>query len=273
MVLGTLTQTVVGSVSTEYGSAWNVTEKVTFLVGHPTPIVGPDYILPPPFAPAVRVSGFEWYRQSDLAPVYSLESIHINRTWNLTVIPEAPAPGPDCTGTLPDASPSIALNGTYFMSYNATTQTWFHPALAVLQFPLAENSTYNVSSNATIQYWSSFRVVGPNVTYGTDHFATFTVPIDFSIRTGRFENVTTPAGTFRVLPISAYRKAFVPRISDPDASAVTNLTLATDCVTTPHAFATAWFSDQVGNVVKADFSLGGFEGPRMELTLVSYTYG
>jgi hypothetical protein len=261
MVLGTLTETVVGTASTEYGPAWNVTENITLLIGHPVPVTGPEPVMQSLCMPSVAASGFVWYRQSDLAPVYAFKSVHMGRIWNVT--------GPTGTSTLDH----MFLNGTYSLTYDATTQVWFHPTLKVLQFPLTENTSYNVSSNETIHYWSSFRVLGPNSSYGTDHYANFTVPINFTMRTGLFENVTTPGGTFRALQVSAYRELFTAEIPDRDASAMVNLTDAPCTMMMSHAFASAWFSDQVGNVVKADVGMGGFNGPRIELTLVSYTYG
>jgi hypothetical protein len=81
-------------------------------------------------------------------------------------------------------------------------------------------------------------------------------------------DVTTPAGTFRALPVSLSRGVVVP---DRDASAVMNLTAGAD-LDLPHAFATGWFSGQVGNVVRATMASPTFDGPRIELDLVSYSY-
>ncbi|HYM40775.1 MAG TPA: hypothetical protein VEY12_11665, partial [Thermoplasmata archaeon] len=259
-VIGTLKETVVGNVSTHDGIAWNVTETLLLLVEHRSSVLGPEPGMASQDGPSANVSGFVWYRQADLAPLYARKSVHMVRTWNVS--------SPEDMSTFDH----MWLNGTYTLTYDAGTEVWFHPGLTVLRFPLAENVTYNVTSNATIHTWSSFKVNGPNVTWGTDHFATFTVPIGLTLRTGQFENVTTPAGTFRALPVSAYRRPFVPPTEDRDANVVTNLTLETDCET-PHAFATAWFSAQAGNVVRADLGLGGFEGPRIVLTLVAYSSG
>jgi hypothetical protein len=257
-VFGTLTETVVGTVSTEEGDAFNVTENLTLLLGHGWS-AGVNGMQDRPTRLA-NVSGFVWIRESDLAPLYARKSVHMVRTWNVSA--------PMGAWTLGHG----VANGTYSLTYDAGTEVWFHPGLTALQFPLAENATYNVTSNATIHIWSSFQVSGPNVTFGSDHFVNFTVPIGFAVRIGQFENVTTPAGNFTSLPVSVYRSPLVPPVRDNDTEALTNLTLNVDTMT-PHALATGWFSGDAGNFVQADLGLGGFRGPRIELTLVSYHLG
>lgn len=257
VVGGTLSEAVVGSVSTPSGSAWNETVDGSLAFGPPRPIIMTQPIVQTLSMPVVRVSGFVWLRQSDLALVYSLKSVNLSRNWTPGVV----MPG----------SYGMLANATYTLTYDATTQIWYQPALAIWHFPLEENATWNVSSNATIRYASSFQVLGPNVTYEAHHFANFTVPVDFTMRTGRFEDVTTPAGTFHALPAWASRGTLLPGVPDRDASAVTNLTGETD-LEMPHTFATAWFSAQAGNVVRADFWTGFLDGPRIEMDLVSYTF-
>ncbi len=254
-VIGKLTETVVGSVSTPYGQAWNTTVDVTMGFAEPQPMVGTQPVLQPMAMPAATVSGFVWYRASDLAPVFAQKTVTLRSTWTA------------------NASTFLGYatlaNATYALSYTSTTQVWYHPPLTVWQFPLAENESWNVTSNATIHYASSFEFTGPNMTFETSHSANFTVPIDFGMRTGSFGNVTTPAGTFRALSVSAFRGE-APVIPDRDASAAMNLTGEMD-FEMPHAVASAWFSSQVGNVVRADVGLG-FDGPRVELDLVSYSF-
>ena len=261
MVLGTLKETVVGSVSTEYGPAWNVTQNVSLLRGRSAPGTRPEPMMDSLSMPQVGVTGFVWYLQSSLAPVYAYKSVQMERTWNLT------------TPTETSVLDHMTLNGTYTLSYEAGTEIWYHPALSVLEFPLTENATYNVTSNETIHTWSSFDVTGPAGSYGWEHHANFTVPLDLSMRTGMFENVTTAAGTFRSLPVAVYHEAYAARLPGSDSGVLVNLSDGCDPIPMPHAFATAWFSDQVGNVVRADIGMGGFGGSRIELSLVSYSYG
>ncbi len=253
LVVGTLTETVAGTVSTDAGAAWNVTVDGSLNVGGPAPMAGVQSLT----LRTVPVTGFVWLRQSDLAPVYSEKSVHLATSWTLSF------------GNRTWYTPMA--NATYSLTYDATTQVWYHPPLTIWQFPLEENSTWAVRSNATIEYASTFAFSGPNVTFETNHSANFTVPVDFSMHTGFFENVTTPAGTFRALPVSAFRGPLFPAVPDRDVSAMMNLTGETD-LAMPRGLGTAWFSASAGNVVKANTFSEGFEGPRIELDLASYTF-
>lgn len=255
---GTLTETVSGTASTPYGTAWNVTVDGAFGSAPPRPIPLGGPTVQAVSAPSITMSGFTWLRQSDLAPIYALKSIHLARNW---------------TYTLSLAGYNGMLdNATYDLTFDATTQVWYAPPLAIWAFPLEENESWNATSNATVHYASSFRVTGPNVTFEWDHAANFSVPLRFAMVTGRFENVTIPSGTFRALPVSAARGTVDLRLADRDAGAVMNLTAATD-IEVPRALSTAWFSAQAGNVVRASFWSGLVDDLRMELDLVSYTYG
>ncbi len=256
LVLGTLKETVVGSVSTNDGPAWNVTTVVALHLGEPQPVVGTQPVITATSMPAATVSSFTWYRQSDLAPVYALKAVSLSRTW--------------ATNTSLYTMWGALANATYSLNYTSTTQIWYHPPLAVYHFPLQENASWNVSSNVTIRHDSAFAFEGPNVTFSSSHSMNFSVPLDLAVRTGTFENVTTPGGTFRALSVSVgHRESW--NIPDRDTSAMMNLTSSTD-VDMPPALASAWFSSSVGNVVRAEIGLGGFYGPRVELDLVSYSY-
>ena len=257
-LLGTLTETVSGSVSTPYGAAWNVTLDGTFGSAPPRPIIFGTPTTQSVTGPTVTLTGYAWLRQSDLAPIYTLKSVHMEKNWTFTYNSTWYA--------------GMMGNATYTFAFDATTQVWYAPALAIWQFPLEENTSWNVTSNATVHYASSFSVTGPNVTFSASHAANFTVPLRFSEHTGFFENVTTPAGTFRALPISASRASMRLQSSDPDANAVMNFTDASD-LELPHPIATAWMSAQTGNVVKATFWTSLIDGPRIEVDLVSYTFG
>ncbi len=255
---GTITETVASSASTPEGAAWNVTLTGNLSSEPPRPIIMGTPIAQGLLGPNATWSGFAWVRQSDLALVYSWRSVHVERNWTLTY---GAWSGYGMTG-----------NATYTFTYNATLAVAYHPALAVWSFPLTENATWNVTSNATVDYASEFQVLGPNVTFASRHAGNFTLPIAFEMHSGLLGSATTPAGTFSALPVSASRRPVAPWVADPDASAVLNLTGQTD-LDMPRAFATAWFSSQAGNVVRASFASVYFDGPRVELDLVSYTYG
>lgn len=261
-VFGTLTETVVGTVSTADGAAYNVTETLALRLGYAEPTAEPAFGLPTYERPLGNVTGFVWVRESDLAPVYAYKAVHLVRTWNVT------APTSPWTG---DGGWGFA-NGTYTSTYDAGTAVSFDPGLTVVPFPLTENATVNVTSNATVRTWSSFALTGPNVTYGWNHFMNVTIPLAFVVRTGTFENVTTPAGTFSSLPVAVYRKPFVHPAWDNDTDALTNLTLNVDCLTS-RALVRGAFSEAVGNFVQATFGFGGFEGSGIELILAAYHAG
>lgn len=256
-LVGTLTESVVGIVSTPSGEAWNVTLDGSFGFEAPRSISMSEPTVQSLSTPGATTSGFAWLRQTDLAPIYSLKSVHLARNWTLWI------------GISSDYG--LLANATYSLSYDASTQIWYAPALTIWSFPLEQNVSWNVSSNATVRYASSFRIAGPNVTFEADHSANFTVPVDFAMRTGLFENVSTPAGTFRALPAWASHASRYAEIPDRDASAMMNLTGGMD-VETPRSFATVWFSAEAGNVVRAEFGTAILDGPRVELDLVSYTF-
>lgn len=255
---GTLTMTVAGAVSTNEGEAWNTTLSGSLALAPLRPIILSVPTTQTSSLSGVTQSGFVWLRQSDLAPIYSKKTVQIVATWNMSM------------GNRTIFPPF--MNGTYSVTYTATTEVSYHPALAIWQFPLHENATWDVRSNATIRYASTFEFQGPNVTFATNRSVAFTVPVDFSVHTGLFENVTTPAGTFEALPAWASRGPVFPAIPDPDASAMMNLTADTE-LAVPHGFGTSWFSAQAGNVVRVDAYPASFVGPFVRLDLVSYTYG
>ncbi len=255
---GTLTMTVSGSVNTDQGDAWNTTLSGSLGMNPLRPIPMTDPAVQTASRHSVSTTGFAWYRQSDLAPIYSLKTVAVSMTWNLTM------------GNWSMYHPM--MNGTYTLTYTATTGVSYHPALTVWRFPLEENATWDVRSNATIHYASTFSILGPNLTYETNRSVSFTVPLAFSMHTGLMESVTTPAGTFDALPVWASRGPSFLQVPDPDASAMMNLTADSDFAM-PHGFATAWFSAQAGNVVRVDANPPGCDGPSIRLDLVSYTYG
>lgn len=255
---GTVAERVASSVSTAEGDAWNVTLSGDLSLEPPRPIVMDGPVVQGVSGPNVTWSGFAWVRQSDLALIYSLKTMHLERNWTLTY------------GTW-DGYGMLA-NGTYTLTYDATLSVAYAPALTVWRFPLQENVTWNVTSNASVDYASTFQILGPNVTYASHHAGNFTVPVAFTMQTGMMGNATTPAGTFDAIPVSATRKPVSPKPLDPEAAAVLNLTGETD-LDMPRAFATAWFSAQAGNLVKATYASPLFDGPRLEMDIVSYTYG
>src|SRR5207253_515599 len=97
--------------------------------------------------------------------------------------------------------------GWFNVSYTATVQTTYAPALDIWAFPIEENETWNVSSNATIHAMIAWRFDAPNDSFGFWHDFDVTVPFRLMLHWGELENVTSP-----VVPSSLGRHltAFLP---------------------------------------------------------------
>jgi len=237
---GEITKSVAAVESTGNGEAYNVTVDGAFAFEGFTALTESGEV----HLSDANVGGYTRYRTSDLAKILEARTLQISGSVS-------------------------AFNRTLDVSYSSTVTVSFDPPLAVWQFPLAENATWNVTSNATIHYAASYELVGTNLSFGTTHWANLTLPVRFAVRTGMFEDVTTPAGTFRALEASAYPAPI--RFAPPERAASLLLnTTEEPILAPPHPFARAWFSGNVGNVVKA-VSWGSYDlGGRLEIVLVAY---
>lgn len=239
LVVGQLTKTVVGTVSTPAGDAYNVSLEATFGFAHPWRT---DVEATSPLH-AVNVTGYAWYLTSNLAEVMEVRTVSMNATWTF-------------------------FNRTWTMAYSASVTTRYTPALDMWSFPLTANESWNVTSMASIQYAARYSVEGPNMTYAMERTLNVTTPVGFDMQTGNFTNVTTPAGTFWSLGASAFPARAAPPVADHDAEMALNLT-DHPILREPHAFVHVWFSAQAGNVVQAEF--GPEWAPHLLVTLVAYT--
>lgn len=154
--------------------------------------------------------------------------------------------------------------GTFNASYTTKVDTTFEPALNVWAFPINENETWNVSSNATIHVWTKWRLDAPNEYFEFGHNFTVKLPIRLLARSGFLEDVTTPAGTFSAISV---------RISLPAVDVGTDdrltpaMGIGADGWMQPRVPAMAWFSGDVGNVVKAATA---FAGARILTELIAF---
>ncbi len=187
------------------------------------------------------VGGYSLYRTEDLAKLADVRTIHLSGAIETEY-------------------------GTYNVSYTKTTETTYDPAFDVWDFPLDENETWGASTNATIRVWIDWTIEGPNVDHEDSHNFTATVPVHLLLMSGELEDVETPAGTFASVPV----KAGLPEIESAAPYGRLELLtgLGSDTWSDPHAFATAWFSGDVGNVVKVVVSAGDY---RLDIVLVDYT--
>src|SRR5256885_11966451 len=74
------------------------------------------------------LSGYSWYRASDLALMKEVRSVSVRGS-------------------------SMTTAGMYDASYSATIETTLDPALDVWYFPLHANQTSDPTSNATVHGW------------------------------------------------------------------------------------------------------------------------
>lgn len=246
-VVGNVTRTVVSADSSQD----NVSVSGSFRV---RPFLGladdPEFenaaatlpvVLPTPvIMQNASLSGFTWYRPSDLAELRDVRTIRLN-------------------GSI--ATPI----GTFTATYTAKVVTTYNPAFDVWAFPIRENATWNASSNATIQVWIKWRLDGPNVDFEFGHNFTATVPVRLVLASGMVGDATTPAGTFPSIPV---RLAVPPTIlAGASTSFGVALGLGMDAWTLPRVSTEVWFSGTVGNIVKAVIPAGG---TRIVAELTSY---
>jgi len=178
------------------------------------------------------VDGYALYRASDLAELKEVRTVHLKSSlWT--------------------------ARGWFNASYTATVQTTYDPALDIWAFPLGENETWNVSSNATIHAMIAWRFDGPNESFGFWHTFDVTAPIRLMLHSGEIQDVTTPAGTFSSIPVRVALPTIDRLTTDDREGPVVGL--GGDECGRPRLAAEAWFSGDVGNVVKAVTFIGGMK--------------
>src|SRR2546426_3885550 len=96
---------------------------------------------------------------------------------------------------------------------------------------------------------------GPSASFGFWHTFNATVPIRMRLHSGMLEDVTTPAGTFSSIPVRVAVPA-TDRLATADREGPV-VGLGGDECGRPRLAAEAWFSGDVGNVVKAVTFIGG----------------
>jgi hypothetical protein len=226
-IFGTLTRTVTSADESQY----NVSVHGSFHLDDVFEMDrdggfsnGSTMVLVRPFLENATVDGYVLYRASDLAEIKEVRTVHL-------------------TGSI------WTEHGSFDASFTATVQTTFDPPLDVWAFPLRENATWNASSNATIHARTEWRLVGPNESFGFWHTFNATVPIALEFRSGELQNVSTPAGKFSAIPVRV-GIAEIERMTAEDREGPV-MGLGADECGRPRLAAEAFFSGDVGNVVKA----------------------
>src|SRR5256885_13819267 len=148
-------------------------------------MVGPTPVADPSGASAMlmcrgmlenaTLSGYSWYRASDLALLKEGRSVSVRGS-------------------------SMTTAGMYDASYSATIETTFDPALDVWSFPLRANETWNARSNATVHGWITWHLSGPKGSWTDVANFTFSEPVRLFLMSGEAVDVSTPAGAVPFLP-------------------------------------------------------------------------
>jgi len=192
-----------------------------------------------PFLRNATVTGYTWYRTSDLALLKEVRAVELG-------------------GSIQTEG------GTYNASYSATVETTFDPALDVWSFPLEANETWNATSNATVHVSVQWHFDGPHIFWDFGKNFTFKVPVRLFLMSGETEDVTTPAGTFASIPVRIGVPAIVRAQADPADSA---MGLDHEVPVARDHSVQMWFSGAAKNVVKTELFAGLI---RVNLVLASY---
>src|SRR3989454_11325579 len=103
----------------------------------------------------------------------------------------------------------------------------------------------------------AWRFDGPNESFGFWHTFNVTAPIRLMLHSAEIQDVTTPAGTFSSIPVRVALPTIDRLTTDDREGPVVGL--GGDECGRPRLAAEAWFSGEVGNVVKAGTFIGGRE--------------
>ncbi|HKW43953.1 MAG TPA: hypothetical protein VJP06_07170 [Thermoplasmata archaeon] len=237
--VGSITRTVTSASNGVYNVSITGSFHIPDLIDPTTDTPANAIILSRPTAlENASVEGYAWYRMSDLAKLKDFRLVTVS--------------GPLWTEA-----------GVANASFSATVETTYSPALDLWSFPLGENESWNASSNATIHASLSWHAAGPNWTWNINWNFNATVPVKLVLTSGTAENVTTPAGTFRAIPVRVHLA--MPGPMDDHKEMAMNL--GNDEAIEHRAPAELWFSGTVKGVVQATMTI---RGVRVEAVLISY---
>lgn len=234
-LFGLVTKTVVGTVNAAGADAYNVTVDVDLEGLLSAPWFDLDHVR----ITEAHVDGFTWYRVADLATLRDVRTLFLRG----------------------DVS---SMSRTINASLTVRTDVVYEPAWDVWAFPIHENESWPSMTNATVRVESLFRVDAPDSFTEVGRNASFVLPISVAMSSAQFEDVTVPAGTFGAIRTSAARFD-IERDDDPF-----NGMSALRLEEAPHASVDAWFSPDVGNVVRVVGMSKGSTSVRIEAVLVAF---
>ena len=246
---GHLTRTVVSASASQYNLSLEGAFHVRWMV-EPTPLAdasgAPAMTMCQSMLENATVSGYSWYRASDLALQKEVRTVAVHGS-------------------------SRTDAGVYDASYSATVETTFDPALDVWSFPLKANETWNATANATVHGWIQWQLSGPSVSWKEVANFTYTHSVRLFLMSGEAVDVSTPAGTFSSIPVSMGRPELdlthAQITSDPADRAIG---LDHEVPVERNHAMQAWFSGTAKNVVKVQMFAAGM---RLNLVLSSYHLG
>ena len=247
--VGSLTRTVVSAGASQYNVSLEGSFHIRWMVD-PTPVADPSgasaMLMCRGMLENAPLSGYSWYRASDLALLKEVRSVSVRGS-------------------------SMTTAGMYDASYSATIETTFDPALDVWSFPLRANETWNATSNATVHGWITWHLSGPKGSWTDVANFTFSEPVRLFLMSGEAVDVSTPAGTFPSIPVSMGR----PELDLTHAGITTDpvdhaMGLDHEVPVERNHAMQAWFSGTAKNVVKAQMFAAGM---RLNLVLSSYHLG
>jgi hypothetical protein len=244
---GQLTRTVVSASASQYNVSFEGTFQLRWMID-PAPMAaasGAPVMICESMLENATVGGYTWYRATDLALLKEVRTLTVHGS-------------------------STTAAGAYGVSYSATVETVFDPALNVWSFPLKANETWNATSTATVHGWIQWEVTAPNGSWKELANFTYTHPVHLFLTSGEAADVSTPAGSFPSIPVSMGHP-------DPDVRAGLTPDPADRAIGLDHEVPVewnhsvqAWFSGSAKNVVKMQLFAAGM---RLNLVLSSYHLG
>ncbi len=249
---GSVQDKVTGTVTDPAGeSVYNVTTTAVFHVRsgdqEPDKLPGLDAFRIT-FAP-IQVDGYTWYRTSDLAIVRAARTASTEGTLH-------------------------TFMGNITVKFAESTLASFQPALTEFKFPLTTNETWANNSTANLTAQMRLEIDARNSTFQMERAFTRDVPVRFDADTGpSTKTVSTPAGNFTALPVRFEHPEFnesgdgvrdresgnpflgIAAGMSPAGDSMDRLGQVVTSLGTPmfavHPGIVAWYSSQVGNIVKA----------------------
>jgi hypothetical protein len=190
-----------------------------------------------------NISGYTWYRASDLATLKEVRTVHFEGNFETD-------------------------SGVYHAAYTATVETTYEPALDMWSFPLQANEAWNATATGTVHVTAQWAIDAPNQPWVFQKDMTITRDVHLFLVSGPSEDIVTPAGTFQAIPVWLAQPHIEIIGPSPGPRLVDGLD--EDLPMPGDHVAGAWFSGTAKNVVKVAFDTAG---THLDLALTEYHLG